>query len=180
MSWSVLDMCTIKTPFGRFSFGPTPLYNGPAQWTYVLEGPSESVGKTDKDLSPAYWLKACVGPLRPVVTHTCRWSNTVSNEALLNRSLWPGGCKAEMSRMGHLKRDIYIPYPVSGVDLWQGSNSGGSQWVVTMCCVRHQGSKARVNGSGRLRSIPLLHLFIFNSIFIFNFMPGLVYRIFFF
>ena len=76
-------MCTIKTPFGRFSFGATPLYSGPIHHMCVLEGPSESVRKTDQDLSPAYWLEACVDPLRPVVTHTCHWSNTVSNEALL-------------------------------------------------------------------------------------------------
>ena len=40
----------------------------------------------------------------------------------------------------------------------------------------------RVYGYGRLRSIPLLHLFIFNSILglIFNCMPGLVSRNFFF
>ena len=73
-------MCTIKTPFGRFSFGATPLQSGPAHQVYVLEGPSESVGKTDQDLSPAYCWNAIFGPLRPVVTHTCHWSNTVSQD----------------------------------------------------------------------------------------------------
>ena len=34
-----------KTPFVRFPFGPTPLYSGPAQQVYVLEGPSVSVGR---------------------------------------------------------------------------------------------------------------------------------------
>ena len=52
--------------------------------------------------------------------------------------------------------------------------------MVTMCCVRRQGSNARVYGSGRLRSIPVLHLYIFKSIFIFNLMPGLISRNFFF
>ena len=33
-------------------------------------------------------------------------------------------------------------------------------------------SNARVYESGRLRSIPLLHLFTFNSTFIFNSIPG--------
>ena len=49
-----------------------------------------------------------------------------------------------MSRMGRLKRDVVK----SGVDLWQSSNPGGSQWV-TMCYVRRQGSNARVNGFDR-------------------------------
>ena len=125
-----------------------------------------------------YRFRACVGPLRPVVTHTCRWSNAVSNEALL--TVLPSREGARLRRVEwDASKGIYIPYPVSGVDLWQSSNPGGSQWV-TMCCVRRQGSNARVYGSGRLRSIPLLHLFIFNSIFIFNFMPGLVSRNFFF
>ena len=45
VDWSLLDMVTIKTPYVRFSFGPTPLYSGPAQQMYVLEGPSVSVGR---------------------------------------------------------------------------------------------------------------------------------------
>ena len=45
VGWSVLGMCTIKTPFAWFSFGPTPLYSGPSYPMYVLEGPSVSVGR---------------------------------------------------------------------------------------------------------------------------------------
>ena len=49
-----------------------------------------------------------------------------------------------------------------------------------LCQTHVLGSNATVYGSGRLRSIPLLHLFIFNSIFILKFMPRLVSRNFFF
>ena len=50
-----------------------------------MGGPSESVGVTDLNSSSAYRLRPCVDPLQPVVAHTCRWSNTVSNEALVTR-----------------------------------------------------------------------------------------------
>ena len=147
-----------KTPFVWFSFWPTPLYSGPALLLYVWIG--RSVWKCRKDrpgfhLHLTYRFRACVGPLRPVVIQTCRWSNTVSNEALLTVL-----SSREGARLRRVEWDaskgiyMYIPYPVSGVDLWQGSNPGGSQWV-TMCCVRRQVSNARVYGSGRLWSIPL-------------------------
>ena len=65
------------------------------------------------NLHVTYRLGACVGPFRLVVTHKCRGSNTVSNEALLTVLSSREGARmgrADVSRMGHLERDIY-PLP---------------------------------------------------------------------
>ena len=135
---------------------------------YVLEGPSESVGKTDLCPSPCtVQVQSLRWPAstRRHTQYTCRWSNTVSNEALLTVLPSREGARLRWVEWD-VSKGIHIPYPVSGVDLWQGSNPVGSQWV-TMCCVRRQGSIARVYGSRRLRSIPLLYLFLyFNSMYI--------------
>ena len=139
-------MCTIK----HHSFGSPldpPLYIAvpPTRCMYWKVRLKVSERQTWVHLHVTYRFRSCVGPLRPVVTHTCRWSNTVSNKALINRSLLPGGCKAETSRMGRLKRDIYIsPTPsvvsICGKVPTQKAPNG------LPCAVLD----ARVYGSGRL------------------------------
>ena len=73
--------------------------------------------------------------------------------------------------MGRLKSDIYIPYPVSGVICGKVPIQEAPNGLP--CAVSDaRASNARVYESGRLRSVPLLHLFTFNSTFIFNSIPG--------